>query len=167
MALYNKGAVSASKVRLNGYTIADDATVNFPEWTFQTYETKAMGTMTIPIPAFDDLELTMTKNGGFDLSGAALNLGSNLLSVRWVQETHDKLGVFVPIPCNAELQVMPAGLPAQTVEVGTASDEELKFKIIRCAIFEAGKEKLIVDRKAGILRVNGVDFMLPRNAMLL
>ena len=158
-AVYISGAIEASTVyagKGNADTkVADNATVKLPAVTRKTVTISAMGDIDLPLPnSFEDMETSVTKVGLDDRSGV---LGSaNRLEYRWVQDVIKADGSVQPVGCKAFMNVSPVTVtPDADVEVGSTSENEHTFKVTRYKLVIDGKEVVLLDRLAGVFRVNG------------
>ena len=162
-----KSANVADTAYIGDKLVAKDVSFTLPAVALQTAEVKAMGTMTVPIPGLiEDMELAITKIG-IDIGlGRLSRLESRTIEFRWVQNVVRSDGSTGPEGCKAFVRCAPKSLPGIGVEIGSASENELTFSVTRLQIYCGGREYLLVDRTAGRLRVDGVDYMKPINNLL-
>ena len=152
------GAVTGATVYINDKLVARDATITLPEIVPMTAEVKAMGPMTMPIwELVESLELAVTKVG-IDLGfRQAITPGVSSIEVRFTQTQNDANGKAKTIMCKAFCKGQALSIPGVSVEVGSASENEIPYSLTRYQLFVNGGEAILVDRLAGKLRINGVD----------
>lgn len=167
MAYVDKhGAVQGCTVYLKGRLVARDATVTLPEVTFLTAEIKAMGTMEVPLPLIEAMEASMTR-GAADADTAALAApGAKDLEVRWVEQKVKADGSVTEVGHKAFMRVMGKKVPAVSIETGTPSEAEHTWAVSRYRLLVDGREKLLVDRLADQLTIDGVDYTKKLRSML-
>lgn len=156
--LDKKSAVVADTVYCDGKLVARDVSFTLPAITFMTADVQAMGTLSFPIYGLiEDMEAAITKIG-LDLGLAKLlRLGKKVLEFRWVQTRVKADGSTGPEGCKAFLTVAPKSLGEISPEIGSPTEIESTYAVMREQIYVDGKELLLVDRLARKLRVDGVD----------
>lgn len=162
-----KGPVLADTVYADGQLVAKDVAFTLPAVTPVTSDYKAMGTMTLPTPGqIENMETSITKIG-IDLGlRQMLQMRSQTLEFRFVQNVVDSSGNSKQEGCKAFLRAIPMSIPSIGVEVGTTSESELTFSTSRYQLIVGGVEYLLVDRLAQILRIAGQDYANPINNLL-
>ncbi len=163
-----RGPIEANTVYANGSLVATDTTVTLPEVTFMTADVKAMGEMSIPLNnAIEDMEMTITKIGVDKNMTKLTSPGKKSVEVRWVQDVIKSDGTTKNEGCKAFLNVAPVTLhPGASIELGSASENDLTFKVFRYRLVVDGEEILLVDRLAHIIKVNGVDYSRKYDSLL-
>lgn len=153
------GPVVADTVYIDGELVARDVAVTLPEVVPMTAELNAMGTFTLPVwQLIESMELAVTKIGMDAGLGKAIAPDMKPLEFRWAQTVTDANGHTKNIGVKAFVRAVPLNLPEIGLEVGSASEHELRFSVTRYNLFVDGSEAWLVDRLAGIVRVNGKDF---------
>lgn len=167
MAYIDKiGAVEGCTVYKHGRLVARDATFTLPEITFLVAEIKAMGTMEVPLPLIEAMEASMTRAAA-DADTAALGApGADDLEVRWVAPKTKADGTVAEVGCKAFLRVMAKKVPSISIETGTLSEAEHTWAVSRYRLVIDGSEKLLVDRLADQLKINGTDYTQKLRSML-
>ena len=71
------------------------------------------------------------------------------------------------VGCKAFLRGVPkVAVPSIEVETGSEIELEIPFSISRYQLFVDGKEIILVDKLAGICRINGTDYAEQVNSLL-
>ena len=117
--------------------------------------------------ALDDMEMTISKSG-IDKNMTALTTpGKKDIEVRWVQDRIKSDASVEAEGCKAFLKVAPVTLhPGASLEIGSASENDLTFKVFRYRLVVNGEEVLLIDRLAHVLKVNGKDYSKKYDKML-
>lgn len=167
MAFVNKiGAVEGCTVYKHGRLVARDATVALPEVTFLTAEVKAMGTMEVPLALIEAMEMSITRMAADADTAALAEPGADDLEVRWIQKTVKADGSTADVGCKAFLRAMGKKVPAISIETGTATEAEHTWAVTRYRLLIDGREKLLVDRLADQLVIDGTDYAKKLRSML-
>lgn len=156
-----RGSIEANASYCDKVLVANDCTITLPEVTFVTADIAAMGTASLPLMGLlEDMETSITKVG-IDRNMTVLTApGAHDLEHRWVQDVIQPDGSVKPEGCKAFLRVMSKTLaPGASLELGSASENDLSFAVTRYKLVVNGEELLLVDRFAHILRVNGKDYL--------
>ena len=162
-----KGPVVADTVYSNNQLVARDVAFTLPGVSFLTADVQAMGNMTVPLVGLlENMELSITKIGLDDGLKKMNKLEKQNLEFRWVQNVVKSDGSQSVEGCKAFVRTLPSATPEIGVEVGNAPEEEMTYNVTRLQIYIAGREFLTVDRLAGILRVDGKDYMSKINSLL-
>lgn len=160
------GPVEGCAVYQDGKLVCRDATVVLPSVTYLTVEVKAGGTMEVPLPLTEAMELAITRPG-VDADTAALGRpGSSDLEVRWAEVVVTPEGAVKEIGNKAFLRAAPKGIPGATIETGSAPEGEHTFAVSRYRLVTDGKERLLVDKLADKLSINGIDFASKFRSLL-
>ena len=167
-SLARRGAIEATTVYCNDVLVCVNSSMTLPSITFLTADLQAMGTMTLPlIASIEDMETSITKVGIDKNLTLLTSPGDKRLEYRWVQDVVQADGTIKPEGCKAFFKIMPKTLvPGATLEVGSATENDLTFSVTRYQLFAGGKELVLVDRLNQILRVNGVDYYKKLDSML-
>lgn len=152
------GPVLANSVYSGSTLVGRDATCTLPSITFQTSEFNAMGKMALPLAGMiEQMELSITK-AGFDLGMVNLMTpGSKSIELRWVGDTLKADGSSKKVAYKAFFVATPLGIPGIGLTPGEVGDNELTFAVTRYRLIRDGVEVLLIDRLAGIFKVNGKD----------
>ena len=162
-----KSAVVADTVYCDGSLVAKDVALTLPGITFQTAEVQSMGAMELPLyHLVEQMDLAITKVG-LDLGLAKMfRLGKLSIEVRWVQTATKADGTTKPEGCKAFLSVLPKAVGEIGLEIGESTEVEGTYSTMRYQLYVGGKEILLIDRMAGKLRINGVDYSSEYNSLL-
>ena len=163
-----RGPIEANTIYVDGTLAATDTTVNLPEVTFMTADIQAMGTMSIPLSnAIEDMEMSITKVGVDKNMTKLTSPGKKNLEVRWVQDVIKSDGTTDSEGCKAFLIVAPVTLhPGASLEIGSASENDLTYKVMSYTLYIDGEEALAVNRLAHVLRVDSVDYSRQYDSLL-
>lgn len=163
-----RGPISANTIYVGGQLAARDATVTLPGVVPTTGELKAMGTIEMPNPMqLEAMELAITKQGIDQMLGPLCGMNYQTIEVRWTQNVMHSDGSTVIEGCKAFMRAASkGGVPGLSLEVGSASENELTFSVVRYQLYVGGTEVVLADQLNGILRVNGRDYSSPVNSLL-
>lgn len=163
-----RGPIEADTIYVENKLVASDMSVTLPEVTFMTADVQAMGEMSIPLTnAIEDMEMSITKIG-VDKNMTKLTApGKKSIEIRWVQDIIKSDGTVKPEGCKAFLTVSPVTLaPGASLEIGSASENDLTFKVFRYKLVVGGEEVLLVDRLAHKIKVNGKEYSKKYDSLL-
>lgn len=163
-----RGPVEAITTYCDNTLVANDCTITLPEITFATADVTAMGTASLPLVGIiEDMETSITKVGIDKNMMKLCAPGVHNLEHRWVQDVIQADGAVKQEGCKAFLRVMPKTLfPGATLELGSASENDLTFAVIRYRLIINGEEVLLVDRFSHKLKINGRDYYEKFNKYL-
>ena len=168
MAFLNiNGPIVADTVYNENQLAAKDVEFTLPEVAPVMVDVEAMGTMSVPLWArLDNMELSITKVG-LD-KGLRKLLRPNLkpLEFRFPQEVIDANGNTKIVACKAFIKGMNTTIPGIGITPGETSSNELTFMVTRYQLFADGKEVLLIDRLASIVRIYGKDYTSGLRSML-
>ena len=154
-----RGPVVADTVYESGELVAKDVTAKFPGLEFLTTDVKAMGNMTVPLVGLlENMELAITKIGVDKGLSRLIRLKPLDLEFRWVQDVVKSDGTVKAEGCKAFIKAIPLSTPELEVEPGNATEAESKYTVTRMEIFGDGDQLICVDRLAGKLVIDGVDY---------
>lgn len=161
------GPVVGATVYCNNKLVARDTGFTLPEIVPVTVELSAMGTMSLPLwQLLENMETTITKIG-LDLGLRDLIVPNmKPLEFRWVQTVSDATGATKEVGCKAFVTGTPNKIPGVSIAVGEAIEGEVTITTTRYSLFVDGAEYFQVDRRAGILRINGVDYVKSTDDLL-
>ena len=161
------GPVVADTVYSDGRLVARDVAITLPEITPITADLPAMGTMSMPIwQQLENMEATITKTGTDEGLRALIKPDMKPLEARWVQTVTDDEGAPKNVGCKAFIKGIPNKIPGVGVTVGETSESECTIMVTRYALFVDGAEMFLVDRLAGIIRIDGKDYAGDIGSML-
>lgn len=143
-----------------------DAEVTLPQIVHPTYTMQCMGDMDIA----DQTRINaMTTGINCELSvihSRLLGKGMKSYVIRWAQEVKRDNGTFELVPFVAYISGIPREDVSATVRPGESTTGTVNVDTMKFRLVENGVEIRYVDRLAGILKINGVDYRAEINAML-
>ena len=161
------GPIVANTVYVNNVLVAKDVEATFPEITPVAADVEAMGTMSLPIwQRLEDMQLAITKIGIDKGLKAMIKPDMTTLEFRFVQDVTDANGVTKQVGCKAFFKCIPANIAGLSITVGEGSSNEATFTVTRYQLFANGEEMLLIDRLAGIVKIDGTDYMKVTNSLL-
>lgn len=153
------GPVVADTIYSDGKLVARDVSVTLPEITPMTADLQAMGTFSIPIwQLIEHMETSITKIGIDEGFRSMIKPDMKPFECRWVQTVNDANGHTKNVGCKAFIKGVPSKIPGIGLGVGEASESEITIATVRYSLFVDGKEMFLVDRLAGIVRIDGKDY---------
>lgn len=157
------GSVVASKLRDGDKLIGEHVAVELPEISMSTQDFKGagiMGTMNLPTTGqIDSMECKVSRRG---LSANAVELerpGTHKLSLTFSQDYLTSAGETVPKGSKINVLGTYKSSGGGSVEDGEPYESDVTYEVLRYEIYIDGKEILLIDKRARIHRVNGVDYM--------
>ena len=162
-----QGPVIADTVYVDNKLVAKDVAATLPEITPVTVDLQVMGTMSLPIwQLLENLEAAITKIGIDYGLRAMIKPDMKPIEFRWVQTVTDATGVSKNVGCRAFLSCIPNKIPGISLAIGEQSESECTFSVTRYGLFVDGEEMFLIDRLAGIVRIDGKDYASEIEAML-
>lgn len=162
-------AVEANTVYVDNELVARDVSVTLPEVTNVMTTIQSMGETSIPaIGLIEDMEAAITKDG-IDKNKLPKMITPKVknIEVRWVQDMVSDNGAISQVGCKAFLRCYPKTImPGIGLEIGSNSESELSYAVNRYRLVVDGKEVLVVDKLARILKVNGKGYAKSINKLL-
>ncbi len=153
------GPVVGTTVYCENKLVARDVSVTLPEITPLSADVQAMGTFTMPIwQLIENMELAITKIGVDNGLTSLIKPGMKQLEIRWVQTVTDASGSTRNVGCKAFVKGIPTKIPSVGLEVGSASESEATINLSRYNVVVDGKEMWLIDRLAGIVKIDGKDY---------
>lgn len=161
------GAVIGTTVYSDGQLVAKNATVTLPEVANTTVELRAGGTVEAPITgSVDAMEASITL-GAADKGFGSLSVpGSHEVEVRWVQDKMDVEGKVRQVGYKAFMRAYSKTIPGVSLEVGSASENEMTLGCTRYQLFADGEEIVCIDQLNSIYKVNGTDYAAGIESLL-
>ena len=153
------GPVIADTVYVDNKLVARDVSATLPEVTATTADVQAMGTLSLPIwQLIEHMETAITKIG-VDLGFASLiKPDMKAIELRWVQTVTDSNGKTKNVGCKAFIKGIPNKIPGIGLEVGATIEGEVTLATTRYKLVVDGKEICLIDKLAGICKINGKDY---------
>ena len=153
------GPVVGTTAYRGGKLVGRDVAITLPEVTPVTSDLQAMGTFSMPIWALiEHMEAAITKIGVDEGLTALITPDMDQIEFRWVQTVTDANGRTRNVGCKAFIKGVPNKIPGVGLEVGSASEGETTIAVTRYALFVDGAEMWLIDRLAGIVRINGNNY---------
>jgi phage tail tube protein FII len=161
------GPVVADTTYCENKLVARDVSITLPEVAAMTADVQAMGTLSLPIlQIIEHMESAITKIG-VDLGFASLiTPDMKTIEHRWVQTVTDANGNTRNVGCKAFIKGIPNKIPGVGLEIGSAIEGEITIATTRYNLFVDGKEICLIDKLAGICRINGKDYAGDIGSML-
>lgn len=164
------GPVNADTSYVDGELVARNTGVTLPEVTHVLATVKtALGEHEIPLFGLvETMESTIKKIGADYGLAKICSMSNKTIEHRWVQQiTKTESGENKVVGCKAFLRGIPkVAVPSIEVESGSTVELEIPFSISRYQLFVDGKEIILVDKLAGICRINGIDYAEQVNSLL-
>lgn len=161
------GPIVANTVYVNNAIVAKDVEATFPEVTPVTADVEAMGTMSLPVwQRIEDMQLAITKIGIDKGLKSMIKPDTLSLEFRFVQDLTDADGITKQVGCKAFFKAIPVSIPGIGITAGESSSNETTFTVTRYQLYVDGEEMLLVDRLAGIVKIDGTDYMKTTNSLL-
>ena len=160
------GPVVADTAYMDGVLVARDVSISLPEVVPATVDLTAMGTFTMPVwQLIQHLEAIITRIGLDKGLRSHLTPDMKPLEVRWVQTITEADGTTRNAGCKAFLKGIPANLPGINLDMGSTTEQQNKIALTRYNLFVDGVEMWLIDRLAGIVRIDGKNYA-DLNSML-
>ena len=148
------GPVVGSTAYCDNVLVARDVNFTLPEITPFVAELPATGNMSLPVwSLIEALETAITKIGVDKGLGKLIVPNMKPLEFRWVQTVTDADGI-------------PSNIPSVSVVKGETIEGEVRIATARYGLFVDGEEYVLIDKLAGKVRIMGVDYAEPVNALL-
>ena len=164
------GPVNADTSYVDGELVARNTGVTLPAVTHVLATVKtALGEHEVPLFGLvESMESTIKKIGADYGLAKMCSMTNQTIEHRWVQQiTKTANGENKVVGCKAFLRGVPkVAVPAIEVETGSTVELEIPFSISRYQLFVDGKEVILVDKLAGICRINGTDYAEQVNSLL-
>ena len=161
------GPIVADTVYAENVLVAKDVEFTLPEVAPIMAEVEVMGVMSLPIwSRLENMEMSVSKIGFDKGLKALLKPALKPLEFRFPQETVDQNGNTKLVACKAFVKAMPTTIPGFGVVPGEASSNETAHTVTRYQLFVDGKELFLIDRLAGIVRIDGKDYAKEMNSLL-
>ena len=153
------GPVSGITTYEDGVLTGRDVNIDLPEIAPATADIKLMGTYTMPVwSQIEHMVATITKIGMDKGLGKSLGPGQKTIECRWAQTCIGTDGKSRTVGCKAFLTGECSKIPGISLEVGSPIELPVEFGLRRYALYVDGVEIHLIDRIAGICRINGKDY---------
>lgn len=153
------GPIVANTVYVNDVLVARDVAITLPAVTPTTADVKATGTLTLPVwQLLENMEASITKIGIDKGLRSMIKPDMKPIECRWVQTVTDATGKTRNVGCKAFLRGMPLDLPEIGQQVGSPGEHAVRMSLTRYNLFVDGDEMWLIDKLAGIVRIDGTDY---------
>ncbi len=157
MRLDKNGGVLADTWYIDSKLVGEGVKITLPNLEWLTQSIKANGNMDIPLAGLTDaLDCNITTDGG--IIPAAVKPGMQSHECRWVKTVIDKNGSTKEVGCKAFLKMISKNIPEQAVEEQEAMESSYDYSVSRYQLFENGVEKVLIDKIAGVFKINGTNY---------
>ena len=168
-ALYTPitGPVIGTTAYFDGKLVARDAGLTLPEVAPKTATLQMMGEMEFPIwQLIQNMQAIISKVGVDILSQTMIGPELKPIEFRWVQMVKRLDGSSAEVGCKAFMNGLTASIPGYGIEVGSPSENDNPFNLMRYRLVIDGQETVLIDRIAGKVVINGKDYTKNMNSML-
>lgn len=161
------GAVIGTTAYFKGKLVARDVALTLPEVSPMTATLSMMGEVEVPIwQLIQNMQAVITKVGIDILSQTMIGPDLAPIEFRWVQMVKRLDGTSAEVGCKAFMNGYSASIPGYGVEVGSPSENDHPYNLMRYRLVIDGQETVLVDRTAGKVVINGKDYTANMNSML-
>ena len=164
-----RGPVNGTTVYINGVLVARNTTITLPEITHVTATVQAaLGEHEVPLFGLvESMEATIKKIGADSGLAKALGMETKTYEFRWAQQVTPVNGADRVEGCKAFIRGIPKiAAPSIELSPGESIEVDIPLSVTRYQLFVAGSELLMVDKLAGICKINGVDYASVLNSLL-
>lgn len=160
-------AVIGSTVYSDGALAARNCTVTLPEVTPTTVEVPAGGTIELPITGMTDaMEAAVTLGAPDDGFRSLCQMQSHEVEVRSALDVMGIDGTKRQVGLKAFMTAYAKTIPGISLELASASENELTLGVVRYQLFWDGEEVLLIDQLNNIFKVGGTDYAKDLAALL-
>lgn len=163
-----RGPINADTAYVDGVLVGRNITLTLPEVTHVLATVKtALGEAEVPMYGLvEAMEATIQKVG-VDMGLARIcALESKTLEFRWAQQVTKTNGENKMEGCKAFLRFIPKAIPSVEVNPGDSVELDVPGSVTRYQLFVDGRELCLIDKLAGICRINGKDYAQSLNSLL-
>lgn len=163
------GAVNGTTAYVEGQLKARNTTITLPEVTHVLATIKtALGEHEVPLYGLiESMESTIKKIGADYGLASMLAMRQQTYEFRWAQQVSKTDGTNETQGCKAFIRGIPkVAVPSIEVSVGEAVELEIPLSVSRYQLFVNGKELCLIDKIAGICRIDGVDYASSLDSLL-
>ena len=147
--------------------ILDNVEITVPEVEFTTIEVEGLGKIEVPnYASIEQLDLSLKYNGTSEKDVKFVTPGLNTLEFRFVDGFIGENGKTINKGCKLFAKGYPKTIPSLSVVKGEQSEKEVTYSVTRMQLMVAGKEIYLIDKLAGIVKIDGKDYTSAINKML-
>lgn len=164
-----RGPVNADTTYVEGQLVARNTTITLPEVTHVTAKVNAaLGEHELPLYGLvESMESTIKKIGADEGLAKMLMMEQRTFEHRWVQQVTKTDGASSTEGCKAFIRGVPKiAVPSLEVNSGDSIELDIPLSVTRYQLFVGGKEICLIDKLAGICRINGKDYAESVNNLL-
>ena len=164
-----RGPINADTSYVEGQLVARNTTITLPEVTHATATVNAaLGEHELPLYGLvESMESTIKKIGADEGLAKLLMMEQRTFEHRWVQQVTKTDGTSLVEGCKAFIRGVPKiAVPSIEVNPGDSVELDIPLSVTRYQLFVGGKEICLIDKLAGICRINGVDYAENVNSLL-
>ena len=143
-----------------------DAEIGLPQIAHPTYTMQSMGDMEIADQTRTNAMTTTLSCEPSVIQSKLLGYGVQSYVVRWAQEVKKANGEFTIVPFVAYISGIPSEDTQSNVKPGDSTTGNISINTFKYRLLCDGQEIRYIDKLAGILRINGVDYRAQINSML-
>lgn len=156
-----RGAINGTTCYVDGELKARNTTITLPEVTHVVATIQsALGEMELPLLGLvDAMEATIQKIGVDNGLGSMLRIEQQTFEFRWAQQVSKTDGTNTVEGCKAFIRGIPkVAIPEIEVTPGESVELNLPLSVSRYQLFVGGAEICLIDKLAGMCRLNGIDY---------
>ena len=164
-----RGAINADTSYVDGQLVARNTTITLPEVTHVVATIQAaLGEHEVPLQGLvEAMEASINKIGVDEGLAAMLTMHAKTYEFRWAQQVTNTDGSTSVEGCKAFIRGIPkVAVPAIEIAPGESVEMEIPLSVSRYQLIVSGIEIVLVDKIAGICRINGVDYASSMNNLL-
>lgn len=164
-----RGPVNADTSYVDGILVARNTTITLPEVSHVTATVKAaLGEHEVPLFGLvEAMESTIKKIGADEGLAKILTMEQKTYEHRWIQQVTKTDGSSMTEGCKAFIRGIPKiAVPSIELNPGDSIELDVPLSVSRYQLFVNGKEICLIDKLAGICKINGVDYADSVNALL-
>lgn len=153
------GNILGVSVYADGDLLAENVNVTLPSVDFEETTVQALGELSLPAPQRPGaMELTVNFIGtdfGFIQS---ISPQKKQYEIRWAQEEIDIDGNKNIKGHKAFCDCFAKSIPSPAISLGEAGENGVSFDVVRYELFIDNEQALLIDKTAGKVKINGVDY---------
>ena len=150
----------------NEFPATIDAEINLPQITHPTSTMQSMGDMDVADQTRVNAMVTTISCEPSVIQSELLGYGVQSYIIRWGQEVKKANGEFDLVPFIAYISGIPSEDTSSTVRPGENTTGTISINTFKYRLLCDGKEIRYVDRLAGKLKINGIDYRQKLDSML-
>ena len=156
-----RGAINGTTAYVDGELKARNTTITLPEVShvIATIQS-ALGEMDVPLLGLvESMEATIQKIGVDKGLASMLRMEQKTFEFRWAQQISKTDGTNGIEGCKAFIRGIPKiAVPQIEVTPGESVELDLPLSVSRYQLYVGGDEVCLIDKLAGICRINGIDY---------